>query len=399
MSSTGSRSELRSSVSSTTDEDIQELTAAVRNRCAAFDDNYWSRCDEEHRFPHEFYEALATDGWLGMTLPAQYGGAGLGIAPAAAMVREIAASGAAMNGCSPLHLNIFALRPVVEFGNDRLKSEFLPRAATGALKVAFGVTEPDAGTDTSQIRTTATRHEDGWVIDGQKIWTSNALEAQVVLVLARTSRDAASRFGGLSLFLADLDPTHVTIRAIPKLGRNAIASCEMFIDHLPVPDWRLVGTEGEGFRQLLTALNPERILLAAEAVGIGEVALHAAVAYANQRVVFGRHIGSNQSISHPLAVAHAQLQAAWRMVERAAARYDAGESSEDDIHVAKYLAAEAGFFAADRAVQTLGGLGYAREYHVERYWREARLLRLAPVSQEMTLNFIAHHGLGLPRSY
>ena len=315
------------------------------------------------------------------------------------MLHEVAKSGAAINGCSALHLTIFGLNPVVRFGNDRLKETFLPRAAAGELHVAFGVTEPDAGTDTGHITTRAEPDGNGgWHITGRKVWTSKALESEVVLLIARTG-PADSGLRGLSLFLADLDPDYVDVRAIPKLGRNAVASCEVAYDHLPVEPWRLVGEENEGFRLLLHGLNPERALLAAEACGIGEIALDHAVRYAKERIVFDRPIGANQAISHPLAHAHASLRAAWMMALHAARRYDAGLECGEEANTAKYLAAEASFFAADRALQTLGGMGYAREYHVERYWREARLQRIAPVTQEMTLNYLAQTVLGLPRSY
>lgn len=380
-------------------DDETLIAEGVRKRCASFGDDYWSRCDREHAFPWEFYRAMADDGWVGMAFPEQYGGGGRGIADAAVMMREIAASGGAMNACTPLHLTIFALQSVVKFGNDRLKETFLPRAAAGDLHVAFGVTEPTAGSDTSKISTRARRTADGWTISGQKIWTTKALEAEVVLLLVRTDPDATDRFGGLSLFLADLDRRHVEVRPIDKVGRNAVATCETFYDELPVEEWRMVGEEGAGFKHLLSSLNPERILLAAEAVGIGQAALAKAVEYAKERVVFGRPIGANQAISHPLADAHARLNAAWEMVKVAGRMYDAGESCGEQANTAKYLAADAGFLAADRAMQTLGGLGYATEYHVERYWRESRLLRIAPVSQEMSLNYLAQNVLGLPRSY
>lgn len=381
------------------DPDHELIAEGVRARCAAFDDEYWSECDEQHRFPWEFYRAMADDGWVGMAFPETYGGGDRGIVEAAILMREIAASGAAMNGCSALHLTIFGLQPVVKFGSERLKRTFLPRAAAGQLHVAFGVTEPDAGTDTSRTSTRAVPTDDGWSISGKKIWTSKALEAEVVLLLVRTSDDPSDHLGGLSLFLADLDPAYVTIRPIPKLGRNAVASCETFYDELPVEDWRLVGEEGKGFRHLLAGLNPERIMIAAEAIGIGMAALRRAVGYAKEREVFGRAIGANQAISHPLAEASARLHAAWLVTMQAAWRYDQGLSCGKEANTAKFLAAEAGFFAADRAMQTHGGLGYSREYHVERYWREARLMKLAPVSQEMTLNYLAQTGLGLPRSY
>jgi acyl-CoA dehydrogenase len=384
----------------TPDEDHLAIIDAVDHTCSSFDDQYWSDCDTEHRFPWEFYRVMAAGGWVGIAIPEQYGGGGRGITEAALVLNRVAASGAAMNGATALHLTMFGLNPVVKFGNDRLKDAFLPRAAAGDLHVAFGVTEPDAGTDTGRITTRAVEDgSGGWTITGRKIWTSKALESEVVLLLVRTDHDAANRLNGLSLFLADLDPQYVDIRPIPKLGRNAVASCEVAYDALPVEGWRLVGERGKGFQHILHGLNPERILLSAVACGIGEVAIRRAVHYANERIVFGRPIGANQAIAHPLAQAHMELGAAYQMMRLAAWRYDAGLSCGDEANTAKYLAAEASFHAADQAVQTLGGLGYATEYHVERYWREARLQRLAPVSQEMTCNFIAQQVLGLPRSY
>jgi acyl-CoA dehydrogenase len=381
----------------TEDEDHVAIAEAIRGLCARFDDDYWARCDAEHLFPWDFYAKMAAGGWVGIAIPERYGGGGQGITEAAIVLREVAASGAAMNGCSAIHLTIFGLNPVVTFGNDRLKDHFLPRACAGDLHVAFGVTEPDAGTDTSRISTRAEPDgHGGYRITGRKIWTTKALESEVVLLLARTSDDGLR---GLSLFLADLNPQHVDIRPIPKMGRNAVASCEVAYDGLPVEGWRLIGNEGEGWKYLLHGLNPERILLASEAVGIGEASIRRAVAYAKERIVFGRPIGANQAIAHPLAEAHVQLRAAWQLARYAAWRYDNDLDCGEAANSAKYLAGEAGFFAADRAIQTLGGMGYATEYHVERYFREARVMRIAPVSQEMTLNFVAQQVLGLPRSY
>jgi len=379
------------------DEDLAEIADAVRAVCAKFDDDYWAACDAEHRFPWDFYKVMAEGGWVSIAMPEQYGGGGRGITEAAVVLREVAASGAAMNGCSAIHLTIFGLNPVVKFGNDRLKDTFLPRAATGDLHVAFGVTEPDAGTDTAKITTRADPDGNGgYVVRGRKIWTTKALESEVVLLLARTGGPGLD---GLSLFLADLDHRYVDIRPIPKMGRNAVASCEVAYDDLPVEGWRRIGEEGKGWRYLLHGLNPERILLSAESIGIGTVALRRAIDYAKQRIVFDRPIGANQAISHPLAQAHVQLTAAWQLTLNAARRYDAGLECGEAANSAKFLAAEAGWFAADRAVQTHGGMGYALEYHVERYFREARVQRIAPVSQEMTLNYIAQHVLGLPRGY
>ena len=382
------------------DEDHLAIIEAVDATCAAFDDQYWSECDIEHRFPWEFYRVMAEGGWVGIAIPEQYGGGGRGITEAALVLNRVAASGAAMNGSTALHLTMFGLNPVVKFGNERLKNTFLPRAAAGDLHVAFGVTEPDAGTDTGRITTRAVEDgAGGWIITGRKIWTSKALESEVVLLLVRTDHDETNRLNGLSLFLVDLDPKYVDIRPIPKAGRNAVASCEVAYDGLPVAGWRMVGERGRGFQHILHGINPERILLSAMACGIGEVAVRRAVQYANERIVFDRPIGANQAIAHPLAKAHMELGAAYQMMRLAAWRYDNGLNCAEEANTAKYLAAEASYFAADQAVQTLGGLGYATEYHVERYWREARLQRLAPVSQEMTCNFIAQHVLGLPRSY
>ncbi len=382
------------------DPDHLAIADAVDAACADFDDAYWSACDSEHRFPWEFYQRMADGGWIGMAIPEQYGGAGRGIAEASVVLHRIAASGAGMNGSSAIHLTMFGLNPVVKFGNDELKAAFLPRAARGDLHVAFGVTEPDAGTDTSAITTRAVQDSSGrWRITGRKIWTTKALESEVVLVLVRTDPPGANRLEGLTLFLADLDRRYCHISPIAKVGRNAVASCEVAYDDLPVEPWRMVGQRGRGFFHILHGLNPERILIAGTTCGIGQAALARAVRYAGERQVFGRPIGANQSIAHPLAEAHMHLSAAWQMVQLAAWRYDAGLDCAEQANTAKYLAAEAAYFAADRAVQTHGGLGYATEYHVERYWREARLQRLVPISQEMTCNYVAQQVLGLPRSY
>ncbi|HZQ77908.1 MAG TPA: acyl-CoA dehydrogenase family protein [Acidimicrobiia bacterium] len=381
------------------DPDHEAIADAVDAVCGRFDDRYWSERDAGHEFPWEFYRVMADGGWVGIAIPEEYGGGGRGIAEAAVVLNRVAASGAAMNGSTAVHLTMFGLNPVVRFGNERLKRTFLPRAAAGDLHVAFGVTEPDAGTDTSRIATRAADDgHGGFVVTGRKIWTSKALESEVCLLLARTD-GAPGDLDGLSLFLVDLDPAHCDIAPIPKCGRNAVASCEVAYDGLPVEGWRLVGERGHGFRHILHGLNPERVLLAAMACGIGEAALRRAAGYAREREVFGRPIGANQAIAHPLARAHMELAAAGLMWRLAAWRYDRGLPCGEQANTAKYLAAEAGFFAADQAIQTHGGLGYATEYHVERYWREARLQRLAPVSQEMTLNFIAQHALGLPKSY
>lgn len=380
--------------------DHQAIVEAVDRVCGQFDDTYWSGCDERHEFPWAFYDEMAKGGWVGIAIPEEYGGGGQGITEGALVLNRVAASGAAMNGSTALHLTMFGLAPVVKFGSDRLKTAFLPRAAAGDLHVAFGVTEPDAGTDTRGIATRAVEDGGGgWIVNGRKIWTSKALESEVCLLLARTDGEPGESFNGLTLFLVDLDPDHVDIAPIPKLGRNAVASCEVAYDDLPVEGWRMVGERGRGFHHILHGLNAERILLACMAVGIGEAAERRAVSYAKEREVFGRLIGANQAIAHPLAEAHMQMRAAWSVAMEAAWRFDNNLECGELANTAKYLAAEASFFAADRAMQTHGGVGYATEYHVERYWREARLQRIAPVSQEMTLNYIAQSVLGLPRSY
>ena len=368
---------------STDNDDLAEVRAAVRQVCADFPDDYWAACEEDHRFPWDFYRAMAAGGWIGVAIPEAYGGGGQGIRMAAAVLEEVAASGACMNGASALHLSIFGMHPVVMHGSDEMKQRFLPKVADGSLHVAFGVTEPDAGTDTTRISTRAVRDGDTYVVNGRKVWTTKALECDRILLLTRTTplADCAKPTDGMTLFLVDRHAPGVHAAAIPKMGRNAVASCETTYDDVVVPVADRVGDEGRGFQYLLGGLNAERILIAAEAIGIGRAALRRAVQYANERVVFDRPIGKNQGIAFPLAEAHAKLRAAQLMVREAAQRIDAGLPCGEEANLAKYLAAEAGFFAADRAVQTHGGFGYATEYHVERYFREARLPRIAPISQ------------------
>jgi acyl-CoA dehydrogenase len=384
-------------------EDHRAIRSAVRDLCRRFGDDYWMRLDAEHEFPWEFYRELATGGWIGIAIPQAYGGGGRGITEASLVLEEVAASGAAMNGCSAIHLSIFGMHPVVLHGSEELKRRYLPRVAAGELHVAFGVTEPDAGLDTTSIATRALRsdNDDHYVVRGRKVWTSKALESRKVLLLTRTTprSECAKPTDGLTLLLADLDDPAVHITPIRKMGRNAVASCEVVYDGLRVPVSDRVGEEGRGFRYLLDGLNAERVLIAAEALGIGRAALRRAVDYANQRVVFGRPIGQNQGIAFPLAESHARLRAAELAIREASWRIDQRLPAGEQANIAKFLAADAAFQAADRAVQTHGGFGYAAEYHVERYFREARLQRLAPVPQEMVLNYLAEHVLGLPRSY
>jgi acyl-CoA dehydrogenase len=382
-------------------EDHRTIRAAVRDVCKRFDDDYWMRHEAEHEFPWEFYRAMAEGGWIGIAMPEEYGGGGQGITEASIVLEEVAASGACMNGASAVHLSIFGMHPVVLHGSAELRRRILPRVASGELHVAFGVTEPDAGLDTTSISTRAVRDGDGYLVRGRKVWTSKALESEKVLLLTRTTpKDRCAKpTEGMTLFVADLKDPAVTINPIPKLGRNAVASCEVVYDDLRVAEADRVGEEGSGFFYLLDGLNAERVLIAAEALGTGQAALRRAVAYAKQRVVFGRPIGQNQGIAFPLADAHARLRAAELAIREAAWRLDRRLPAGEQANTAKYLAADAAFTAADRAVQTHGGFGYASEYHVERYFREARLQRLAPLPQEMVLNYLSEHVLGLPRSY
>ncbi|TDJ35862.1 MAG: acyl-CoA dehydrogenase [Gammaproteobacteria bacterium] len=379
----------------------QLIRDTVKKVCADFPDEYWAKCDSDHRFPWDFYNAMAAGGWLGIAIPEAYGGSGRGITEASLVLEEVAASGAAMNGASSLHLSIFGMHPVVRHGSEEMKQTYLPRVATGELHVAFGVTEPDAGTDTTSITTSARREGDHYIVRGRKVWTTKALDSQRVLLLVRTTpKDKVERrTDGLTLLLAELQRPEVTITPIEKVGRNAVASCEVVYDDLPVLVTDRVGEEGKGFRYLLDGLNAERILVAAEALGIGRVAIRRAVNYANERVVFNRPIGQNQGIAFPLGEAHMRLEAAEMMIRKASWMLDNGQQCGAEANMAKWLAADAACQATDQAVQTHGGYGYAKEYHVERYWREARMTRLAPISQEMVLNYVTEHVLALPRSY
>ena len=382
-------------------DDHEAIREGIRRICADFPDEYWSEKDEAHEFPWEFYNKLAEGGWVGIAIPEEYGGGGQGITEASIMLEEIAASGAAMNGCSTVHLSIFGMEPVRRYGSPELAAEVLPRVASGELHVAFGVTEPDAGTDTTAIRTRAVRDGDDYVVTGAKVWTTKAPYCEMCLLLVRTTprEECKKPTDGITLLLVDLQRPEVDITPIPKMGRNAVVSCEVRYDGLRVPVSRRIGEEGQGFKYLLDGLNPERILLASEALGIGKAAMRKAVNYGKERVVFGRPIGQNQGIAFPLAEAHMKLHAAELAIREASWNFDHGIPAGEAANTAKYLAAEAAFFACDRAMQTHGGMGYAREYHVERYWREARLMKIAPVSQEMVCNFISANVLGLPKSY
>ena len=382
-------------------QERREIRNSVRALCDRFDDRYWAEKDRLHEFPHEFADAVAAAGWLGIAMPRQFGGAGLGVTEAAIMMQEVGRSAGAFAACSTIHINIFGLHSIVKHGTDRQRAEWLPSIINGQSRACFGVTEPDAGLDTSKISTKAERSGDVYVVSGQKIWTSTAQQADKIVLLARTTPldQCVHPTDGLTLFYADLDRSAVKIHEIEKMGRHAVNSNQLFIDNLVVPAERRIGEEGKGFHYILDSLNPERILNAAEVVGMGRRALEKAVSYAGERVVFGRKIGQNQSIQHPLAECWSELYAADLMTLHAAELYDSGQPCGAQANATKYLAADAGFKACDRAIRTHGGMGYAAEYHVERYFREMVATQLAPISREMILCFIAERELGLPKSY
>jgi acyl-CoA dehydrogenase len=385
---------------------LSEAQAEIRRQVGAlargFDWGYWREKDRKAEYPTEFVQAFADAGWLGLAIPEAYGGAGLGVTEAVLMLEAICASGAGLSGASPVHFAVFPPMPIIRHGSEDLRQRILPEIARGRLSLAFGVTEPNAGSDTSRIETMARRDGRGWTVSGRKVWTSNARRSGKMLLLARTTPAGATgarKLDGLTLFVADLDPRAVEIREIEKLGRAAVDSNELIIDGLRIADEDVVGEVGGGFYHLLDSLNPERILVAGEAVGIGRVALERAAAYARERVVFGRPIGQNQAVAHPLALAWARLEGAWQQTLRAAWLFDQGQPCGAEANAAKVLAADAGFEAADAALQTFGGFGYAKEFDVERLWREVRLYKIAPVSQQMALNYLAEKVLGLPKSY
>jgi acyl-CoA dehydrogenase len=379
----------------------QSICAAIAKTCARFPDEYWLAKDREGSFPHDFHRAFAADGWLGIAIPQAYGGSGLGVTEAALMMQTIAESGAGLSGASALHMNIFGLNPVVMFGSDEQKKRMLPPLIAGDDKACFAVTEPDAGLDTLNLKTKAVRNGDCYMLSGQKIWISTAQVASKMLILARTTPvdNVKRRTEGLSLFYTALDRKYVDVREIAKMGRSAVDSNELFIDALPVPAADRIGDEGRGFEYILQGMNAERILIAAEAIGLGRAALRKAANYAGERIVFGRPIGQNQAIQHPLAKCWMELEAANLMAFKAASLYDRSAPCGAEANAAKYLGAEAAFSACQTAVMTFGGMGYAKEFHVERYLREVMIARLAPVSPQLILCFIAEKVLGLPKSY
>ncbi|HEY8004091.1 MAG TPA: acyl-CoA dehydrogenase family protein [Phenylobacterium sp.] len=382
-------------------DEQEAIREGVLRLCARFDAEYWRRTDETGRFPEDFVAAMAEAGWLGAAMPTALGGSGLGLTEAAIAMQAVTESGAGFSGASALHLNIFGPMPVAKFGSEEMKTRAIPRLISGEDKLCIGITEPDAGLNTTSLTTKAERTNDGYVISGRKVWTTSAQRATKILIIARTTpRDQVKKATeGLSLFYTDFDRTRITATPIPKMGRKAVESNSVFIDNLPVPAEDLVGEEGRGFYYLLEGLNPERVLFGAEAVGLGRAALKKAAAYAKERVVFDRPIGQNQGVAHPLARAWAELEAANLMAFKAAALFDAGRECGAEANAAKYLGGEAGFHACETAVFTLGGMGYAREFDVERYFRESMIARLAPISREMVFNFIAERVLGLPKSY
>jgi acyl-CoA dehydrogenase len=381
-----------------------EIRDAVARLCERFGDDYWLKKDTDGGFPHEFHQAMAEGGWLGVAMPEEYGGAGLGITEAAVVMQAVAQSGAGFSGASAVHMNIFGLHPVVVFGTPEQQQRWLPPLIAGNEKACFAVTEPDVGLDTTRIKTRAVREGNGYVINGRKIWTSTAQVTEKMLILTRTTpfEEASRPSQGMTLFYTDLDRSAVEVREIAKMGRHAVDSNMLFIDGLKVPLEDRIGEEGKGFQYILHGMNPERILIAAECVGLGRVALARAARYAGERIVFGRPIGQNQGIQHPLAERWVELEAAELLVFRAAAAYDAHEDSGQVgayANAAKYFAGEAGHRACETAMLTHGGMGYAKEFHVERYFREAQIGRIAPVMAQLILSHIGERVLGLPKSY
>jgi acyl-CoA dehydrogenase len=379
----------------------ETIRAAVQKVCTMFGDDYWLAKDRDGEFPEDFHRAFAEAGWLGIAMPQDYGGAGLGVTEAAVLMQTVAESGAGMSGASALHMNIFGLNPVVVFGTEDQKKRMLPPLIAGQDKACFAVTEPNAGLDTLKLKTRAVRDGERYILSGQKIWISTAQVANKMLILARTTPldDVSRKTDGLSLFYTGLDRRHVDVREIPKMGRSAVDSNELFIDKLPVPVADRIGEEGKGFEYILHGMNPERILIAAEGIGLGRAALRRASAYAKERIVFDRPIGENQAIQHPLAACWMALEAADLMVFKAASLYDAGKPCGVEANAAKYLAGEACFKACETALMTHGGMGYAKEFHVERYLRESLIVRIAPITPHLILSFIAEKALGLPKSY
>lgn len=382
-------------------DDHRILGDAIDALMRDFPDDYWMEKDRKHEFPWEFYRAFAAAGFLGLVVPEEYGGAGLGLAEGALVLSKVAGSGGALSAATAVHVSLFGMTPVIKFGTEEMRQKYLPPLVAGDLHVCFGITEPDAGTDTTRIKTSAVRDGDHYVINGRKVWTSKAEQSQKCLLLTRTTplEQCRKKTDGMTLFLVDIQDPAVTIRPIPKMGREAVGSCEVFYDGLRVHESDRVGEEGQGFPYLLDGLNAERILVASEAIAVGRRAIERATQYAKERIVFDRPIGMNQGVQFPLAESLAKLEAASVLTQKAVWQYDQGLPCGDLANIAKFLATEAAFEACDRAVQTHGGYGYAAEYHVERYFRETRVWKIAPISQNFVLSYIAEKMLGLPRSY
>lgn len=382
------------------DAHLQSIRDGVQAVCNRFSDDYWLARDSDGVFPHDFHAALAEAGWLGLTMPEAYGGANLGVSEAAVMMHTIAKTGA-MSAASAIHINMFGPHPIVVYGTDEQKAKWIPPLVKGEHRVSFGVTEPNAGLDTTSITTFAEKVDGGWIVNGRKIWNSTAQVADRIMLLARTQKreDVTRKTDGISLFYTKFDRSKIEVKRIDKMGRKAVDSNMIFFDNLFIPEGDLLGEEGRGFYQILDAMNPERILIGAEAVGIGQDALRRASGYALEREVFGRPIGQNQGIQHPLAENWMELEAAWLTAMRAAELYDSGQPCGAEANAAKFLGARAGYNAALQAVLTHGGMGYAKEYHVERLLREVLITRIAPVSEQMIASFIGERVLGLPKSY
>ncbi|MCC3303245.1 acyl-CoA dehydrogenase family protein [Sneathiella sp. HT1-7] len=382
-------------------EEQHAIVENVEALCARFDDSYWLEKDRTGDFPFDFHTAMAEAGWLGITMPEEFGGAGLGVVEAALMMHTVAKSSGGMSAASAIHINIFGPHPIVVFGSEDQKNRWLPPLIKGEVKTCFGVTEPNAGLNTTALETRAEKTADGYLVNGRKIWTTTGQEADKMLLLARTTpkENCKKATDGLSIFYTDMNRDYMDVRVIDKMGRKAVDSNEVFIDNLPVPKEDLIGEEGKGFYYLLHSLNPERVLVGMEAIGLGMNALGRAAQYAREREVFGRPIGKNQAIQHPLAENWMELEAAYLMAMKAASNYDAGLEAGVFANAAKYLGAEAGFKACTQAVMTHGGMGYAKEFTVERLMREVMICRIAPVSPQLVLCYVAEKALGLPKSY
>lgn len=383
------------------DEMLDSIREGVRGVVSKFDPDYWLERDDDGKFPHEFHKAMADAGWLGITMPEEYGGAGLGVTEAATMMHEVSSYGGGMAAASTVHINLFGPHPVVVFGTHDQKSEWIPRLVSGQDKVAFGFTEPDAGLNTTRIKTFAQKVPGGYRVNGQKVWTSTGQVANKIMLLTRTTKyeDCKKPTDGITIFYTDLDRKHIDVQRIPKMGRKAVDSNAIFIDDLFIPDEHMIGEEGKGFSYILHSLNPERVLVGVEAVAIGRDALNRAANYARERVVFDRPIGQNQGIQHPLAEKWMYLESAWLMLMKAAELYDAGKSCGAEANAGKFLGARAGYDACLQSVLTHGGFGYAKEYHVERLLREVTVTRIAPVTEQLIQSFIAEKVLDLPKSY